>query len=130
MLTLSESHTIHFELIEGMAEKPFLVFLHDGLGCARMWKDFPERLCRQTGCPGLVYDRLGCGRSSALTEPRTIHYLHDYAQFELKQVLAHLIPDRDYFLIGHSDGGSIGLIFAADRPAGLRGLVTEAAHVF
>jgi pimeloyl-ACP methyl ester carboxylesterase len=44
-------------------------------------------------------------------------------------VLAQLIPDRDYFLIGHSDGGSIGLILAAGKPPRLRGLITEAAHV-
>jgi pimeloyl-ACP methyl ester carboxylesterase len=129
MLELGEAHQIYYELIDGAPEKPYLVFLHDALGCTAMWKNFPRRLCHETACPGLVYDRLGCGQSSPLTKPRTAHYLRDYALNELREMLAHLIPDRDYFLIGHSDGGSIGLIFAAEKPPRLRGLITEAAHV-
>jgi pimeloyl-ACP methyl ester carboxylesterase len=41
-----------------------------------------------------------------------------------------LLPGQPYFLVGHSDGGSIALLHAAEQPAGLRGIVTEAAHVF
>ena len=38
---------------------------------------------------------------------------------------------RDHFLIGHSDGGSIALIYAGGiRPASLKGVVSIAAHVF
>ncbi|MCK5657828.1 MAG: alpha/beta hydrolase, partial [Deltaproteobacteria bacterium] len=37
---------------------------------------------------------------------------------------------EDAILIGHSDGGSIALIFAAEYPGSVRGLITEAAHVF
>ena len=33
----------------------------------------------RTGCPGLVYDRLGHGKSSPLIQPRTIRYLHEAA---------------------------------------------------
>jgi len=36
----------------------------------------------------------------------------------------------DAILIGHSDGGSISLIFAATWPEKVRGIITEAAHVF
>jgi pimeloyl-ACP methyl ester carboxylesterase len=32
----------------GPAEAPTLVFLHEGLGCVAMWRDFPERLAAQT----------------------------------------------------------------------------------
>lgn len=38
---------------------------------------------------------------------------------------------KNYILIGHSDGGSIGIIFAGSQYAqGLKGLITQAAHVF
>lgn len=130
MLALSAAEQISYTLIEGSPERPVLVFLHEGLGCTRMWRDFPHQLCQATGLSGLIYDRLGYGRSSPLSKPRSIHYLHAYAQGELPQVVERIIPNRDYFLIGHSDGGSIALIHAADRPARLRGVVTEAAHVF
>ncbi|MDD2920726.1 MAG: alpha/beta hydrolase [Anaerolineales bacterium] len=129
-LTLDKTPQIYYELIDGDANKPRLVFLHEGLGCAAMWKDFPRRLCEATGLRGLVYDRIGYGKSSALVSARTIHYMHEYALTELPQVIAQVIPDSDYFLVGHSDGGSIALIHAAEKPARLRGIITEAAHVF
>ena len=130
MLTLNDSQQRYYAQIAGNSDLPCLVFLHEGLGCHAMWKGFPEALCAQTGCPGLVYDRLGYGQSSALTEPRTVHYMHDYALNELSQLLAALIPGQPYILVGHSDGGSISLIHGAERPAQLKGMIVEAAHVF
>lgn len=130
ILNLSAEDDIYYELIDGDPAKPWLVFLHEGLGCCAMWKDFPALLCQATGCRGLLYDRLGYGQSSPLAARRQLHYLHDYALRELQQVLTALIPGQDYFLIGHSDGGSIALIHAAQQPCRLRGIITEAAHVF
>jgi pimeloyl-ACP methyl ester carboxylesterase len=42
---------------------PTLVFLHEGLGCAAMWRDFPRQLADMTGCGALVYSRAGYGGS-------------------------------------------------------------------
>ncbi len=96
-----------------------------------MWKDFPRRLCEITGCPGLLYDRLGYGLSDALQQSRKTDYLHRYALEELPLVLTHALPSgQPYIVIGHSDGGSIALLHAAQQPPGLRAIVTEAAHVF
>lgn len=129
-LKIDESGRLYYQLIQGDADRPYLVFLHEGLGCHAMWKRFPERLCRLTGFPGLVYDRLGYGRSSSLTHARTIDYLHEYALVELPALLGTVIADRPFILYGHSDGGSISLIYAAERPPLLKGVITEAAHVF
>lgn len=122
-----EVHALSFA---GDAQRPVLVFLHEGLGSVSQWSVFCEQLCRRTGCPGLAFDRHGHGLSPPLTQTRTIHYLHRHALDELPQVLAAYIPGRPYLLIGHSDGGSIALIAAAERPPLLRGIVTVAAHVF
>ena len=127
---LNETDQIYYEMIEGNPDYPTLVFLHEGLGCHAMWKGFPEQLCRKTGCPGLVYDRLGHGKSSPLTSTRTIHYVHESALKELLRVIELCIPGRSFLLVGHSDGGSISLIFGAEKPAFLKGIITEAAHVF
>jgi pimeloyl-ACP methyl ester carboxylesterase len=129
-LHLDEKHWLYYQLIAGDPVKPYLVFLHEGLGCTAMWRDFPELLCAKTGCPGLVYDRLGYGNSSPLKLQRTIHYLHSYALQELPQLLESIIPRKPFIFIGHSDGGSISLILAAERPSLLQGVITEAAHVF
>jgi pimeloyl-ACP methyl ester carboxylesterase len=121
---------LHYQMIDGDAGKPLLVFLHEGLGSIALWKAFPERLCAATGCAGLVYDRLGYGLSSPATAPRSIHYLHLSALLELPAVMQLLAPGREHIVVGHSDGGSIALIYAASRPAALRGVITAAAHVF
>ena len=129
-LTFRKHYRLHYRLIEGRKDKPVLVYLHEALGCTAMWRDFPELLCRATGCAGLLYDRLGHGKSSPLHYDRTLHYLHDLALQELPLLLEKLIPQRAYILVGHSDGGSIALLFGAERPSLLQGIITEAAHVF
>ncbi|GLU33221.1 alpha/beta hydrolase [Trinickia caryophylli] len=123
--------TIAYETIVGRAGMPHLVFLHEGLGCITMWGDFPERLCAATGCPGLVFDRLGYGGASAVPLPWGGDYLHRAALRDLPEILARLVPAGARFVfVGHSDGGSIALIAGAQRPEGLCGIVSIAAHVF
>ena len=129
MLELGNAQ-LRYELIEGDPRKPLLVFLHEGLGSIGMWKEFPDRLCAATGCPGLVYERQGYGQSSPQPAPRSIHYLHQSALVELPAVIERLAPGREHVVVGHSDGGSIALIYAAGRPRGLRGVISAAAHVF
>lgn len=131
MPLLELDHTqLNYQLIEGDPRKPLLVFLHEGLGCIGMWKEFPDRLCAATGCQGLVYDRQGYGLSSPQPAPRNIHYLHLSALQELPAVIERLAPGREHIVVGHSDGGSIALIYAAAGPQGLRGVISAAAHVF
>lgn len=114
----------------GPGAGPVLVLLHEGLGCVSMWRDFPERLAAATGLGVLVYSRWGYGRSDPLDRPHPVRYMHDEALLTLPEVLAAAQVD-DPVLVGHSDGGSIALIYAgagkAPRP---RALVTLAAHVF
>lgn len=107
-----------------------LVFLHEGLGCAAMWRDFPFRLASVTGCSALVYSRLGYGRSDACSLPRPVSFMHDEGLNVLPELL-DVTKVQACVLIGHSDGGSIGIIYAGGTSAlPLRGLITVAAHVF
>ena len=114
---------------DGEDSRPTLVFLHEGLGSIEMWHDFPEALLKKTGCNGLLYDRWGHGQSDPIDVQRTLRYVHDEALDSLPGVLRHC-EVNDSVIIGHSDGGSIALIFAAEYPELVRGIITEAAHVF
>jgi pimeloyl-ACP methyl ester carboxylesterase len=111
------------------AHNPTLIFLHEGLGSATMWRDFPQQLADATGCGALVYSRAGYGASDPVALPRPIRYMHDEAAV-LAEVIEHA-GVRDAILIGHSDGASIALIYAGGARSGrLRALVLEAPHVF
>lgn len=109
---------------------PTIVFLHDGLGSAGQWRDFPEKLAEATGLPALAFSRLGYGDSDPCGLPRATDYMEGEAVGLLPAFLSAKGVGR-YILFGHSDGGSIALLHAILAPTpGLLGIVTEAAHVF
>jgi len=111
------------------AARPTIVMLHEGLGSVALWKQFPERLASQTGCGVLVYSRYGNGRSDILREKRPVEYMHHEGEVVLPELLDKLGIVRP-ILLGHSDGGSISLIFAGKYPERPRALILEAPHVF
>src|SRR3954466_10364237 len=89
-----------------------LVFLHEGLGSIRQWRDFPAKVAAAAGCRALVYDRYGYGQSDVLAEPRrTVRFMHDEALHALPDLLRSLAVEKA-LLVGHSDGASIALIHA------------------
>jgi len=108
--------------------RPTLVFLHEGLGCIEMWRDFPLRLCAATGFAGFAYDRTGYGQSSPWPRPPGVDYMHIEAEVVLPRVL-EAAGIGQHILVGHSDGGSIALISAGHDPETLQAVVTLAAHV-
>jgi pimeloyl-ACP methyl ester carboxylesterase len=109
--------------------RPPLVFLHEGLGSIELWRSFPDDVSRAVGRPTtLVYSRPGYGRSSPASRPWPVSYMEREALDVLPAVLAGLDLTRP-LLVGHSDGGSIALIYAgAGHP--VAGLVLLAPHVF
>jgi pimeloyl-ACP methyl ester carboxylesterase len=109
--------------------RPHLIFLHEGLGCITLWRDFPETLCRSTGCPGFVYDRKGYGTSKPFEDDWPADYLHKEA-LQYLPALLRAAGITETVLIGHSDGGSIALIAASTGDQSITGVITEAAHIF
>jgi pimeloyl-ACP methyl ester carboxylesterase len=123
-------HRLEYEWIGSRAgDGPTLVFLHEGLGSVSLWRDFPAALCRRTGCSGLVYSRRGHGVSDPLDGPRTVRFMHEEALVVLP-ALHDAFTIRRPLLIGHSDGGSIALIYEGSRTGQSAGLILEAPHVF
>lgn len=109
-------------------DTPTLVFLHEGLGSVSLWRDFPARVAQATGCGAVVYSRYGYGRSDVREAPFKIDFMHREAREALPELLDKL-GIHDPLLVGHSDGASIALIYAATHP-GMKGLIVEAPHVF
>jgi pimeloyl-ACP methyl ester carboxylesterase len=115
--------------IEPQQVGPTIVMLHEGLGSIALWKHFPQRLAARTGCRVLVYSRYGYGNSDKLTEKRPLKFMHHEGEVVLPELLDKLEIARP-ILLGHSDGGSISLIFAGKYPEWPRALILEAPHVF
>ncbi len=115
----------------GPDDAPTLVFLHEGLGCVGMWRDFPEKLAAVTGLGALVYSRRGYGRSDPCALPRPLDYMQRHASTTLPRVL-EVAGIKRAILVGHSDGASIALVYAGAQAEGTRlaGLILEAPHVF
>jgi pimeloyl-ACP methyl ester carboxylesterase len=110
-------------------EAPTIVFLHEGLGAITRWRDFPAALCARLGLSGLVYNRQGYGGSDPLDGPLTPRFMHREALEVLPRLLDMFAIARP-ILFGHSDGGSIALIYAGSGLASPAGLILEAPHVF
>ncbi len=114
---------------EARSDTPTLVFLHEGLGSIRQWRDFPAKVAQATGCRTLVYDRYGYGQSDVLQEQRRlISFMHEEALRAFPELLENLGVEAP-ILIGHSDGASISLIHAGAGHT-VRGVVAMAPHVF
>ncbi len=121
-------HRLEYQLAPPRrAGLPTLVFLHQGLGCLALWRDFPAHLAERTGCGTLAYSRYGYGRSDIVREPRAPDFLVKEGAVVLPEILRCLQLD-DLILIGHSDGGTAALAYAGTgHPA--RVLIVVAPHV-
>lgn len=112
-------------------EKPAILFLHEGMGCVKLFRDFPDLLCHTLKLPGIVYERYGYGHSTALREERPDNYLNIEAEKYLPEFIVQCgLNNIPLILVGHSDGASIALIYASLFPKNVVAVISIAAHVF
>jgi pimeloyl-ACP methyl ester carboxylesterase len=112
---------------EVVPKRETAIFLHDGLGTVEAWKDLPAHLGQKAGLNAMAYDRYGYGRS----QPRG-RFAYGFMEAEvpaLLELVQALSLDKVH-LVGHSDGASIALLFAARYPERVHSLVSVAAHTF
>jgi pimeloyl-ACP methyl ester carboxylesterase len=110
------------------AHKLPIVLLHEGLGSVSLWRDFPAALADATHRHVMAYSRFGHGNSDPPLASHTTAFMHEEARL-LPAILDAAGIDRAV-LLGHSDGGSIALIAAAEFPRRVEALLLEAPHVF
>lgn len=112
-------------------DKPILVFLHEGLGCSEQWKNFPEKLSAELNLTAFMYDRYGYGKSQKITEERKVDYLESEAAEIMPELFQKVgLENHKKIIFGHSDGGSIAIVYASLFPEDTLAIITEAAHVF
>lgn len=107
---------------------PTIVMLHEGLGSAGLWGDFPDKLQAATSTSVFVYSRAGYGASTPAALPRPLDYMHIEALDVLPKLL-DAIGFRRGLLLGHSDGASIAAIYAGGiQDHRVRGVAMIAPH--
>jgi pimeloyl-ACP methyl ester carboxylesterase len=120
---------LEYRMIGPVPEQaPTIVMLHEGLGSAGLWGDFPDRIAAATGAGVFVYSRVGYGASTKADLPRPLDYMHTEALDVLPKLLDG-IGFRRGLLLGHSDGASIAAIYAgAHQDHRVQGVAMIAPH--
>lgn len=103
-----------------------VILLHHGLGSSKSWRALIPALI-ESGYFVIAYDRWGYGRSDPRSDFPMPSFEQDRKDLEAILSAYNLL---EAILIGHSDGGTIGLLYAEQAPQIVRGLVTIAAHIY
>ncbi len=106
-----------------------LVFLHEGLGSIKLWRKFPEILSKRLNLSTTVFDRFGHGESEKRFYQKDFNYLHDEA-YKYLDILIKRLKLKNIILLGHSDGATISLLYAAKYNKNIKAVISIAAHVF
>jgi pimeloyl-ACP methyl ester carboxylesterase len=124
-MTLINGHNIYVEN-HGPEDGRPVVLLHHGLGSTRAWRRQIPALTA-AGYRLIVYDRWGYGKSDARANFSPPEFEQDIN--DLSGLLDHYAVEQTG-LVGHSDGGTIALYYAAQFPQQVSCLVTVAAHIY
>ncbi|KAH9905268.1 proline-specific peptidase [Xylariomycetidae sp. FL2044] len=109
---------------------PALIGLHGGPGAGHEYLSPLYDLYEQDGIPIILYDQVGCGRSTHFRDRLgdAAFWTFDLFIQELDSLIDHLkLRDSGFFLFGQSWGGMLAGVFAARRPRGLKKLILASA---
>jgi proline iminopeptidase len=99
---------------EGRARETPVIFLHGGPGVPDMRGDSQYfGMLARDGFDVYLYDQVGSGRSSRLSDPRSYTLERDVADLE---AIRERIRAERIVLIGHSYGGTLAAAYAASYP--------------
>jgi pimeloyl-ACP methyl ester carboxylesterase len=123
LLTVN-GHQIYTE--EDQIGAPAVLLLHHGLGSTRSWSTQISSL-EAAGWGVIAYDRRGYGKSEPRSQLSAPGFEDDLQDLHALLECLHL---ERVALVGHSDGGTIALYYAARYPERVTCLVTIAAHIY
>ncbi|KAI0024483.1 Alpha/Beta hydrolase protein [Xylariomycetidae sp. FL0641] len=108
------------------SSSPPIVALHGGPGAGHEYMITLEDLYEKHGNPVMLYDQIGCGRSTHFREKMGDGSFWTFDLFiqELDNLVDHFkLREKGFHIVGQSWGGMLGAAYAALRPAGLKKLV-------
>ena len=100
-----------------------IVVLHGGPGSAHNNVLTIAKLLSATGRTVILYDQIGCGKSTPLRSKPAGFWTMELFEEELSRVIKHLKIEKRYILVGASWGGMLALSYAIKKPTGLKGLI-------
>jgi len=117
------THETWYRLVGDLDAGPTpVVICHGGPGAAHDYTEPIADLARLgRGC--VLYDQLGCGRSTHLPDSPADFWTVQLFKDELADLTRHLGIAGRYAVVGQSWGGMLAMEHALDHPAGLRAIV-------
>jgi pimeloyl-ACP methyl ester carboxylesterase len=122
---LINGHKLHVDQY-GPEDGPEVILLHHGLGSVKAWREQIPALVEH-GYHVTAYDRWGYGGSDERNGLDLPTFAADVS--DLRGLLKALGITRAA-LVGHSDGGTTALYFAAQYPTLVSCLISIAAHIY
>lgn len=108
-----------------------VIVLHGGPGSGHEYVEPFSDLWTRYKIPVILYDQIGCARSSHLQETKGDRSFWQPSLFvaELDNLIRHLGLDKTgYHILGQSWGGSLAVEFATRQPSGLQRLILAGAN--
>jgi len=100
-----------------------IVVMHGGPGGTHLGVLTMAKLLNASGRPVIVYDQIGCGKSTPLKAKPNHFWTIELFEEELTRLMKHLKIEKRYILAGASWGGMLALNYAIKKPKGLKGLI-------
>ena len=104
------------------SKTPVMV-LHGGPGAGHNYCEPIADVLAQTGRAAVLYDQIGCGKSTHLPDKPKEFWTPELFMEELVLLTQHLGISDKYNIVGQSWGGMLGMQFAIQKPKGLNALV-------
>ncbi|KAL2068172.1 hypothetical protein VTL71DRAFT_16270 [Oculimacula yallundae] len=101
-----------------------LICLHGGPGVPHNYLLSLSTIASNTSTPIILYDQLGCGKSTHLpSQPNPKDFWTPQLFLDELSNLISSLKISQYFLLGQSWGGMLGAMHAIQRPQGLKKLI-------
>ena len=113
-------HT-YCRIVGPASDRPPILLLHGGPGSTHNYFELLDDLATQAGRQLIMYDQLGCGRSSIPDDHPELYTAKNWVA-ELENLRHYLQLDQAY-LLGQSWGGMLAIIYLCDyHPQGIQGV--------